>query len=95
MKRHLGIVLMLILATAAGAAAQDIATVTAKVPKDTGNLAKKTVEMTAHGAETGVRKTGETTGHAVVGTSKGVRTGVHRLGHGIKKATTTTADTSK
>lgn len=80
---------MLILAGAAGAATQDVATVTAKVPKDTGHVAKKTAEVTAHGAETGVRKTGETTGHAVVGTSKGVRTGVHRLRHGIKKATTT------
>ena len=95
MKRHLGIVLMLILATAAGAATQDIATTTAKVPKDAGHVAKKTAKVTAHGAETGVKKTGETTGHAVVGTSKGVRKGVNRVGHGIKKATTTTADTSK
>jgi hypothetical protein len=95
MKRHLGIVLMLILATAAGAATQDIASATAKVPKGTGHVAKKTGEMTAHGAETGAKKSGEITGHAVVGTSKGIKKGANRLGHGIKKATTTTADTSK
>lgn len=95
MKRHMGIVLMLILATTAGALTPDIATVAAKVPKTTGHVAKKTAQVTEHGGETGVKKAGAATGHAVVGTSKGVRKGVKRLGHGIEKATTTTTATSK
>ena len=93
MTRHMGFVLVLSLATTAGAATQDIASATAKAPKETGHVAKKTSEVTAHGAEAGVKKTGETTGHAVVGTTKGVRKGANRLGNGIKKAAT--ADTSK
>lgn len=85
---------MSILTNAAGAATQDIPTATANVAKDTGHVAKKTAGVSVHRTETGVKKTGEANAHAVVETRKGVRMEVNRLGHGIKKASTTTADAS-